>query len=183
MVSFAKHGRSRLQSFPRKRESTRGPRAGTGVVWSAVIPAQAGIHCANARKCAVHGLDSRLRGNDRRLVRDDIPNDTTTIPRLPCFFGEGCRVDCELSFICVTRRFLKSSAGPAVRSCGSSLAPSRPSTRAIRSRKFPREFLPNRELKLELCARSVRGMIRATTFEGRRFTRDGENTRRATRST
>jgi hypothetical protein len=43
-----------------------------------VIPAKAGIHSANPRKCAVHGLDSRFRGNDRRLVRDDIPNDTTT---------------------------------------------------------------------------------------------------------
>ena len=45
---------------------------------AAVIPAKAGIHSANLRKCAVHGLDSRFRGNDLRFVRDDIPNDTTT---------------------------------------------------------------------------------------------------------
>jgi len=43
-----------------------------------VIPAKAGIHSANLRNCAVHGLDSRFRGNDRPFVRDDIPNDTTT---------------------------------------------------------------------------------------------------------
>jgi hypothetical protein len=44
---------------------------GTGVIcetWApepAVIPAKAGIHSANLRKCAVEGLDSRFRGNDR----------------------------------------------------------------------------------------------------------------------
>ena len=30
------------------------------------------------RDAAVYGLDSRLRGNDQRLERDAIPNDTTT---------------------------------------------------------------------------------------------------------
>jgi hypothetical protein len=50
----------------------------TGALQAAVIPAKAGIHSADLGKCAVHGLDSRFRGNDRRFVRDDIPNDTTT---------------------------------------------------------------------------------------------------------
>ena len=50
----------------------------TRALLAAVIPAKAGIHSANLQKCAVHGLDSRFRGNDRRFVRDDIPNDTTT---------------------------------------------------------------------------------------------------------
>jgi len=56
----------------------RGTDGGSIVIWSAVIPAKAGIHSANLRKSAVHGLDSRFRGNDRRFVRDDIPNDTIT---------------------------------------------------------------------------------------------------------
>ena len=53
---------------------------GTGVVreiWAlqvAVIPAKARIHSANLRKCAVYGLDSRFRGNDRCFVLDAIPN-------------------------------------------------------------------------------------------------------------
>ena len=50
----------------------------TRALQAAVIPAKAGIHSANLQKCAVHGLDSRFRGNDRRFARDDIPNDTTT---------------------------------------------------------------------------------------------------------
>jgi hypothetical protein len=33
----------------------------------AVIPAKAGIHFANLRKCAVVALDSRFRGNDWRF--------------------------------------------------------------------------------------------------------------------
>jgi hypothetical protein len=59
---------------------------GAGVIcetWAwqaAVIPAKAGIHSANLRKCAVDGLDSRFRGNDQRFERDPIPNDTTTDP-------------------------------------------------------------------------------------------------------
>jgi hypothetical protein len=57
---------------------------GTGVIcetWpsqTAVIPAKAGIHSANLRKCLVEGLDSRFRGNDGRFERDPIPSDTTT---------------------------------------------------------------------------------------------------------
>jgi hypothetical protein len=46
----------------------------------AVIPAKAGIHSANLRKCAVEGLDSRFRRNDQRFERDPIPNDTNTQP-------------------------------------------------------------------------------------------------------
>ena len=44
----------------------------------AVIPAKAGIHSANVWKCAVDGLDSRFRGNDRRFERDPIQKDTST---------------------------------------------------------------------------------------------------------
>ena len=44
----------------------------------AVIPAKAGIHSENLRKCAVNGLDSRFRGNDLRFERDPIPNDPST---------------------------------------------------------------------------------------------------------
>ena len=36
----------------------------TRALQAAVIPAKAGIHSANLWKCAVHGLDSRFRGND-----------------------------------------------------------------------------------------------------------------------
>jgi len=54
---------------------------GGGVIWSAVIPAKAGIHSTNLRKCAVEGLDSRFRGNDWRFERDPIPNDTTAQDR------------------------------------------------------------------------------------------------------
>jgi hypothetical protein len=43
-----------------------------------VIPAKAGIYSANLWKCAVVGLDSRFRGNDRRLEWIPIPNDTST---------------------------------------------------------------------------------------------------------
>jgi hypothetical protein len=43
-----------------------------------VIPAKAGIYPANLWKCAVVGLDSRFRGNDRGLERNPIPNDPST---------------------------------------------------------------------------------------------------------
>src|SRR5208337_1600085 len=36
----------------------------TAIIPSAVIPAKAGVHSANRRKCAMDGLDSRFRGND-----------------------------------------------------------------------------------------------------------------------
>jgi hypothetical protein len=42
-----------------------------------VIPAKAGIHSANPWKRAVPKLDSRFRGNDRRLEWIPIPNDTS----------------------------------------------------------------------------------------------------------
>ena len=41
-----------------------------------VIPAKAGIHSANLWKCAIVPLDSRFRGNDRRLEWIPIPNGT-----------------------------------------------------------------------------------------------------------
>jgi hypothetical protein len=66
-----------LSGMPHQRFGS-GVISETQVLQAAVIPAEAGIHSANPRKCAVHGLDSRFRGNDRRLVRDDIPDDTTT---------------------------------------------------------------------------------------------------------
>ena len=50
---------------------------------AAVISAKAGTHSANLRKCAVHGLDSRFRGNDRHFVWDDTSNDTTTVDVAP----------------------------------------------------------------------------------------------------
>jgi hypothetical protein len=68
-------------------------KAGTGVIWSAVIPAKAGIHaptmalplCTSPSGLELLGanesnlpLDSRFRGNDQRFQRDPIPNDTTT---------------------------------------------------------------------------------------------------------
>jgi hypothetical protein len=46
-----------------------------------VIPAKAGIYSANLWKCAVVGLDSRSRGNDRRLEWIPIPDDTGTLLR------------------------------------------------------------------------------------------------------
>jgi hypothetical protein len=67
----------------------RTPNQGSGVIreaWAlevAVIPAKAGIHSANLRKCAVYGLDSRFRGNDWRWAGDAIANDTTTRIRHP----------------------------------------------------------------------------------------------------
>ena len=42
----------------------------------AVIPAKAGIHAANLRKCAVEGLDSRFRGNDLCFEREPMRNNT-----------------------------------------------------------------------------------------------------------
>jgi hypothetical protein len=54
-VAFPRHGRSKSQ----------------------VIPAKAGVHSANLRKCAAYGLDSRLRGNDLRIERHPIPNNTS----------------------------------------------------------------------------------------------------------
>ena len=44
----------------------------------AVIPAKAEIYSANLWRCAVVALDSRFRGNDRRLEWIPIPNDTST---------------------------------------------------------------------------------------------------------
>jgi hypothetical protein len=43
-----------------------------------VIPANAGIYSTNLWKCAVVGVDSRFRGNDRRLEWIAIPNNTST---------------------------------------------------------------------------------------------------------
>jgi len=65
----------------------RGVICETGALQAAVIPAKAGIHSANLGKCAVHGLDSRFRGNDRGFVRDEIPNDTTTFFSVVGQFG------------------------------------------------------------------------------------------------
>ena len=56
LVSFARHGRSKPQSFRRKRESTRRT-FGNALFTEA---------------------DSRFRGNDRRFEMGPIPNDTTT---------------------------------------------------------------------------------------------------------
>jgi hypothetical protein len=50
-----------------------------------VIPAKAGIHSATFWKCAVVALDSRFRGNDRRLEWVSIPNDTGTQFPVPSF--------------------------------------------------------------------------------------------------
>jgi hypothetical protein len=58
---------------------------GGGVIWDGitfetpVIPAKAGIHSANLRKCAVEGLGSRFRGNDCGLQRPCLANDTSTL--------------------------------------------------------------------------------------------------------
>ena len=41
-----------------------------------VIPAKAGIYSGNLQKRAVVEMDSRFRGNDRRLKCIPIPNDT-----------------------------------------------------------------------------------------------------------
>jgi len=43
-----------------------------------VIPAKAGIHSPNLRKCAVYGLDSRFRGNDCGFECACLANDTGT---------------------------------------------------------------------------------------------------------
>src|SRR5208337_1150529 len=64
LVSFARHGRCKPQSFPRKRESTRqtfGNALSTG--W--IPPAE-------------------RDGNDRRFERHPIPNDTNTPPLAFC---------------------------------------------------------------------------------------------------
>ena len=77
------------ESAPSSTKRGKIPRlpVGTGFIWSAVIPAKAGIYSANLRKCAVDcGVYSRspafaedkLRGNDRRFERHPVPNDATT---------------------------------------------------------------------------------------------------------
>ena len=68
-------------------------RSGTGVIWSAVIPAKAGIHAATMalRLCTSPSglellgskeselpLDSRFRGNDCGFERPCLANDTST---------------------------------------------------------------------------------------------------------
>jgi hypothetical protein len=68
----------------RYRACQRAPMEGSGAICgtralqAAVIPAKAGIHSSDLQTCAAYGLDSRFRGNDRRFIGDDIPNDTTT---------------------------------------------------------------------------------------------------------
>jgi hypothetical protein len=54
----------------------------------AVIPAKAGIHAANPMKCAIHRVDPRFRGNDRRFEGDPIPNDTNTAARVTAIQSE-----------------------------------------------------------------------------------------------
>ena len=58
VVSFARHGRWKPQSFPRKRESTR-PTFGNALSTDWIPPAE-------------------RDGNDRRLEGDAIPNDIAT---------------------------------------------------------------------------------------------------------
>ena len=76
----SRHGTPGSCEFtPYRHVWTRSPTVGTGVIWSAVIPAKAGIYSARLWKRAVAGLDSRFRGNDRRLEWIPIPNDTSTL--------------------------------------------------------------------------------------------------------
>ena len=49
-----------------------------GVIWSAVIPAKAGIQSVDSAFSEVCGVDSRFRGNDTRTELIPIPNDTGT---------------------------------------------------------------------------------------------------------
>jgi hypothetical protein len=86
----------RASSLGSRRPSTSSPKrglgslpayfyvgpAGAGVIWSAVIPAKAGIYSASHWKSTADGLDSRFRGNDQCFERDPIPNDTTTAQRV-----------------------------------------------------------------------------------------------------
>ena len=57
---------------------------GSGPIWNEipfnteVIPAKAGIHSPNLRKCAVYGLDSRFRGNDGSFECARLANNTST---------------------------------------------------------------------------------------------------------
>jgi hypothetical protein len=53
-------------------------RCGIGHLRDLVIPAKAGIYSPTLCKCAVVRVDSRFRGNDRRLEWIPIPNDTST---------------------------------------------------------------------------------------------------------
>ena len=59
-------------------------------IQATVIPAKAGIQSANVQRGAVHALDSRLRGNDRRLVSDAILNGATT--GQICEYAAGVRI-------------------------------------------------------------------------------------------
>ena len=59
-------------------------KGGSGVIWRGtyferpVIPAKAGIQSVNSTSPKVCRVDSRFRGNDRRLLRDATPKDLTT---------------------------------------------------------------------------------------------------------
>jgi hypothetical protein len=83
----------------------------------AVIPAKAGIHSANLRKCAIHGLDSRFRGNDRRFEGDLIPNDANTPARAPAIQSEEHYVPDDVQgegdYIALLQRTYGGSAQPA----------------------------------------------------------------------
>ena len=73
---------SQLAGDRRARQSTW--RAGSGVIWNGipfhtqVIPAKAGIHSQNLRRCAVYGVDSRFRGNDCGFECACLSNGTST---------------------------------------------------------------------------------------------------------
>jgi hypothetical protein len=64
-------------------------RLGSGVIcktWAlqvAVIPAKAGIQSVHGGIPRASAVDSRFHGNDRRLERYPIPNDTNTLRRNP----------------------------------------------------------------------------------------------------
>jgi hypothetical protein len=64
-----------LQAFV---NSGSGVICATRMLRATVIPAKAGIHTPGLWKCAVEGLDSRLRGNDRDVESDNMTNDATT---------------------------------------------------------------------------------------------------------
>jgi len=71
------------------------------VLPAAVIPAKAGIYSAIHWNCAVNGLDSRFRGNDRRCERDPTPNDTTIGGNGLAL--EGGILQCPAQHVCFSR--------------------------------------------------------------------------------
>src|SRR5438876_10547211 len=93
----------RLVSFPWLRGSWSGFRSGGIGVLSPLVPAKAGTQGSRRRTRSERPLDSRLRGNERMRVVDQLDRDT--LSRMPPAFVTGPKREWSRYFFTNLRKF------------------------------------------------------------------------------